>query len=111
MRPQRDNQGVVTYPVWIDAPNPNLQLRPSMTATVRVIIQTASNAIRIPNQALRFRPNTTLYTALGVPPPAPGTRSVVANNGRGDAGGRGSALGTGAPPTATAPPGGAPPGA
>lgn len=93
-----NNQGVVTYPVWIDAPNPDLKLRPSMTATVHVIIQTASNAIRIPNQALRFRPNTEIYTALGLQPPTAGTRSVVdAGGARG--GDRGGAAGTGAPGT------------
>jgi len=107
-----NNQNVVTYPVWIDAPNPDLKLRPSMTANVRIIIQTASNAIRIPNQALRFRPNTEIYTALGLTPPAPGTRSVVDGRGAGgDAGGRGAAPGTGAPATTNAAPAGAPAGA
>lgn len=62
---------VVTYPVWIDAPNPDLKLRPSMTATVRIRISSAENVVRIPNQALRFRPTNDIYTALGLTPPPP----------------------------------------
>ena len=63
---------VVTYPVWINAPNPQLQLKPSMTATLRIIVGSATNVVRIPNQALRFRPTSDIYTALGLTPPATG---------------------------------------
>jgi len=77
------NQNVVTYPVWIDAPNPDLKLRPNLTANVRIIISSAENVIRIPNQALRFRPTTDVFTALGLTPPAAGR-----GNPAGDAGGR-----------------------
>ena len=61
---------VVTYPVWINAPNPELKLKPSMTATVRIIVGSENNVVRIPNQALRFRPTSDMYTALGLTPPA-----------------------------------------
>lgn len=77
---------VVTYPVWISVPNPDLRLRPSMTANVRVIIQTANNVVRIPAQALRFRPTNDMYTALGMTPPAAGQGRALAagpNEGRG----------------------------
>jgi HlyD family secretion protein len=66
------NNNVVTYPVWIDVPNPDLKLRPSLTANARIIVSTANDTLRVPNQALRFRPNTDTYVALGLEPPAPG---------------------------------------
>jgi HlyD family secretion protein len=75
---------VVTYPVWINVPNPDLRLRPSLTATVRIIINTATDVVRIPNQALRFRPTNDMYTALGLTPPPPPTGGRA--GGRGDAG-------------------------
>ncbi len=63
---------VVTYPVWINAKNPDLKLRPSMTANLDIIISKAVDVIRVPNTALRFRPNTDIYLALGLTPPTPG---------------------------------------
>ena len=42
---------VVTYPVWIDVPNPDLKLRPSMTAQVKIIVRHGENVVRVPNQA------------------------------------------------------------
>lgn len=68
----QNQNNVITYPVWIDVPNPDLKLRPSMTANLKIIISRASNVIRVPNQALRFRPNTEIYTGLGLEPPAAG---------------------------------------
>lgn len=50
------NQNVITYPVIIEVPNPDGQLRPSMTANVTVEVQTVSNVLRVPNAALRFKP-------------------------------------------------------
>src|SRR5262249_25457622 len=61
---------VVTYPVWITVQNPDLKLRPSMTANVRIIVDQAMNVVKIPNQALRFRPTSDNYTWLGMTPPA-----------------------------------------
>ena len=86
-----NNNNVVTYPVWIRVPNPELKLRPAMTAQLRVIIQTASNVVRVPNQALRFRPNAEIYTALGLEPPAAGRGRSLASEINGDmnGGGRG----------------------
>jgi HlyD family secretion protein len=74
-----NNNNVVTYPVWIKVPNPELKLRPAMTAQLRVIIQTATNVVRVPNQALRFRPNAEIYTALGMEPPAAGRGRSLAS--------------------------------
>jgi HlyD family secretion protein len=49
-------QNVVTYPTIIDAPNPDLKLRPGMTATVSIITGEARGVLKIPNTALRFTP-------------------------------------------------------
>lgn len=67
-----NQNNVVTYPVWIKVENQDLRLRPSLTATAKIIISRATNVVRIPNQAFRFRPNTDIYTALGLEPPAAG---------------------------------------
>jgi HlyD family secretion protein len=81
---------VVTYPVWIDVPNPDLKLRPSMTAQVKIVVQTVSNVIRVPNQGLRFRPTADIYAALGLTAPAPGQ-----GRGNRNAGGQGGGQGAG----------------
>jgi len=75
------NNNVVTYPVWITVPNDDLTLRPSLTANLKIIISTANDVVRVPNQALRFRPNAEIYTALGLTPPAPGSGGRAAGAG------------------------------
>jgi HlyD family secretion protein len=50
------NQNVVTYPVIVEVPNPDLALRPSMTASVVIDVATARKILRVPNAALRWRP-------------------------------------------------------
>lgn len=50
------NQNVVTYPVIIEVPNPEGKLRPKMTANVTFDVAKVSNVLRIPNAALRFKP-------------------------------------------------------
>ena len=101
-----NTNNVVTYPVWIRVPNPELKLRPSMTATLRVIIQTASNVVRVPNTALRFRPNNDIYTALGIEPPAAGRGRSLASEAANDTNGGNSGRAQGAGPgqTGTTPP-------
>ncbi len=75
---------VVTYPVWINVRNPDLRLRPSMTATIDIVVQTAQNVLRVPNQATRFRPTADMFTALGLTPPAAqGGRGMAGANGEG----------------------------
>ncbi len=51
-------QNVVTYDTVIGVSNPDLKLRPGMTANVSIIIAHRDNALKIPNAALRFRPAT-----------------------------------------------------
>lgn len=50
------NQNVITYPVIIEVANPDLTLRPSMTADVTIQVETVRNVLRVPNAALRFKP-------------------------------------------------------
>ncbi|MGH9315051.1 MAG: efflux RND transporter periplasmic adaptor subunit [Vicinamibacterales bacterium] len=63
-------QNVVTYATVIDVPNPELKLKPGMTANVTIEIARRSNVVRVPTMALRFRPMTDTFAALGqeVPP-------------------------------------------
>jgi len=49
-------QNVVTYPVVVEAPNPDMKLLPNMTATISFQIRKHENVLRIPNAALRFYP-------------------------------------------------------
>ena len=51
-------QNVITYDVVISADNPDLLLKPGMTATAKIIIDSRANALRVPEQALRFSPTT-----------------------------------------------------
>ncbi len=50
-------QNVVTYPVLLDVANPELRLRPGMTANVSVPVDRRDDVLRVPNAALRFRPD------------------------------------------------------
>jgi HlyD family secretion protein len=50
-------QDVVTYTAVISAPNPDLLLLPGMTAQLRIVVNDTGNVLKIPNQALRFRPS------------------------------------------------------
>lgn len=51
-------QNVVTYTAVIDVANPDLKLKPGMTANVTVIAEEQRNVLAVPNAALRFRPET-----------------------------------------------------
>ena len=63
-------QNVVTYATVIDVPNQQLKLKPGMTANVTIEIARKNDVIRVPNAALRFRPNADTFAALNqaVPP-------------------------------------------
>jgi HlyD family secretion protein len=50
-------QNVVTYTTIVDVDNPQMKLRPGMTATVSVITGEARGVLRVPNAALRFTPD------------------------------------------------------
>jgi HlyD family secretion protein len=50
---------VVTYDVVIQVNNPQLKLKPGMTANVSITIETLPDVLRVPNAALRFKPTET----------------------------------------------------
>jgi HlyD family secretion protein len=52
-------QNVVTYTAVISAPNHDLLLLPGMTAELRILVSDTGITFKIPNQALRFRPELT----------------------------------------------------
>ena len=85
-------QNVVTYQTVIDVPNPDLKLKPGMTANVNIEIARRSNVLRVPNTALRFRPTAEIFAALGQTPPPSGGR------------GRGPGAGSDRPETRATPP-------
>jgi HlyD family secretion protein len=55
----------------VNAANPDLKLRPGMTATVSIVVGEAKNALKVPNSALRFTPSLSqeelqkIYAAMG----------------------------------------------
>ena len=51
---------VVTYEVVIDAPNPDLKLKPGLTANITVLIHEKENVLIFPLRALRFQPEEAL---------------------------------------------------
>ncbi|HZU43240.1 MAG TPA: efflux RND transporter periplasmic adaptor subunit, partial [Terriglobales bacterium] len=50
-------QNVVTYDTIIDFNNPDLKLFPGMTAYVTLPVAQAHNVVRVPNGALRYKPD------------------------------------------------------
>ena len=65
-------QNVVTYDTIIDFDNPDTKLFPGMTAYVSIPVATVQDVVKIPNGALRFKPDMTaeeiraLYAKYGV---------------------------------------------
>lgn len=49
-------QNVVTYDVVVKVPNPELLLKPGMTANVTIVTSRRDDVLRVPVQALRFVP-------------------------------------------------------
>lgn len=74
-------QGVVTYAAIIDVENPDLKLRPGMTATVTVTSGEAKEVMRVPNAALRFRPTPPMDEA-GKPIPQDPLPKLAPGEGR-----------------------------
>jgi HlyD family secretion protein len=67
----RTIQNVTTYDVVISAPNPDLLLKPGMTATIRIVVDTRDDVLRAPNRALHYSPSD-----LEVPNGAGGPRML-----------------------------------
>ncbi len=107
-------QNVVTYSTVISVPNPELKLKPGMTANVAIEIARKNNVLRIPNAATRFRPTTEMFQVLNqaVPPELERGRGGRGGRGEGQRAGGGAPGGEqGQPAPAAAPPGGNPPAA
>jgi HlyD family secretion protein len=85
-------QNVVTYDAVIDVANPELKLKPGMTATVTVIADRRDDVLRVPNAALRFRPEAAADGAAA----APGGGGERGAAGAPPGGGRGAAARVGA---------------
>ena len=49
-------QNVVIYTAIITVKNPRLELKPGMTANLRILTDKRSNVLRVPNAALRWKP-------------------------------------------------------
>ena len=61
-------QNVVTYAAIISAPNPELKLRPGMTATATVEISRRGDVLKVPAAALRVRLDADVLKQLGAEP-------------------------------------------
>lgn len=93
-------QNVVTYTAVIDVDNPELKLKPGMTANVTVTVAERRNILKIPNGALRFKPELSEeqrkevaalmggsgHTGQPGPGPAPGVGSNDVSNGSNNGG-------------------------
>jgi HlyD family secretion protein len=62
---------VVTYDVVVTVPNPDLRLKPGMTATVTVTAARRDDVVRVPARALRFRPEPGMPGVAGEAQAAP----------------------------------------
>jgi len=49
-------EGVVTYETFLAVDNSGMLLRPGMTATAEITVKTVTDALLVPNEALRFAP-------------------------------------------------------
>jgi HlyD family secretion protein len=67
-------QNVVSYITVIDVPNPDMKLKPGMTAAVTIETGRADDVLKVPNAALRFRPTEEAFAALGQKAPEPRER-------------------------------------
>jgi HlyD family secretion protein len=52
----QSSAGVVTYLTVLNVDNSDLSLRPGMTATADIVVKQVSNAVLVPNAALRYSP-------------------------------------------------------
>ncbi len=57
---------VVTYEVVIGAPNPDLKVKPGLTATITIYTLEEEDVLSVPTKALRFRPDPEILKGLGI---------------------------------------------
>jgi HlyD family secretion protein len=90
-------QNVVTYDTIIEFDNPEQRLFPGMTAYVSIPVDWVTDAVKIPNGALRFKPELTdeerkaLYAKYGIPEDRAAGRlaGMGMRGGQGGSGGQG----------------------
>jgi HlyD family secretion protein len=58
-------QNVVTYAAIVSAANPDLKLKPGMTANLTIEVARRDDVLRVPSAALRLRPSAEIKEALG----------------------------------------------
>src|SRR5213083_2498357 len=63
-------QNVVTYDTVIGVSNPDLKLKPGMTANVSIIAARKDNVLQLKNAALRYRPSEAGAAEMGSRPPS-----------------------------------------
>lgn len=92
------SENVVTYPVIISVGNPDLKLKPGMTANVSIITDRRKDVLKVPMAALRFSPPpeesaetktaaaTTSPFTPSMPRRRPGGGGAGQGNGNGNAG-------------------------
>ncbi len=76
-------QNVVTYNVVIGVDNTDLRLRPGMTANAAIIVARRDDVLKVPNQALRFKP---ALAKGGEKPGGPSAASAEKRDGAGKGG-------------------------
>jgi len=59
-------QNVVTYTTVVNADNPDMKLRPGMTATVSIVVGEAKGVLKVPNAALRYTPTLSQEAMLKI---------------------------------------------
>jgi HlyD family secretion protein len=84
------NQNVVTYPVIVEVPNPDLLLRPTMTANVTIDVATVHDTLRVPNAALRWKPEGTTVAAAAASPEGAAKQGGAGGQGGAGQGGAGA---------------------
>ncbi len=88
-------QNVVTYNTIIDFDNPEMKLFPGMTAYITIPVADVTNALRVPNGALRYKPDLAadqvraLYKKYGLISGQPMGAQAEANPGSGNSGASG----------------------
>lgn len=77
-------QNVVTYDAVIDVQNPELKLKPGMTANVTIVTDQKTDVLAVPNAALRFRPAAAVAAPPGDKPAGTGGAGGSVAAGRSD---------------------------
>lgn len=57
---------VVTYEVVVTADNPDLKLKPRLTANITIYTMERENVLTVPNKSLRFVPDVPLLESIGL---------------------------------------------